>query len=297
MNKKIIKTTLLSIIFILLASGCFSYKFSFDHHKDGSGTIKIETILAKEFLDMMDDLGSMTDESEDSSTDVPIFAEEDLKDDPNIKSITQDVFTDPDTGAEHHVLEIEVYDILIPLSFDEDGEAAEGMVYKIEDQDNGNFRFEATVGIPEDFSENDEDGMDPEFMRSFLQDSKFIWELKVDEFVEGDPKASYDSSSHLVTWEIPMTDILFGTAPTEIYAVYKIKSSVFAKPEQKTEPIEDKLDGEATENTSDKKGLFGLPKWVPIVLVSLLCLVLIAAVIVVVIIIAITKKKKNQPQI
>ena len=312
-NKKVLKLTLLGVMVMVFLSGCFSYRFGFEHNADGSGKIKVETILNKEFLDMADDLGAMTDEDEDSELDVPIFTKDELQDDPNIKSVKEDEFIDPDTGAKHHLLEIEVYDILKSLRFDEDDEDAEGMVYKIEDQGNGTYRFSAFIDSPGGLSDDEEDGLDADTFKYFLVDSKFIWELKVAEFLEGDSKASFDKATNTVTWEIPMTDILFGTEPTEIYAVYNVKSSGFAKPEPKEEekPVEEQPVNQAPQveapltpldesepdlETEADKGFLGLSKWVSFALVGLLCTGVIFVIIIVVVILVVKKKKKNQPQ-
>ena len=105
-----------------------------------------------------------------------------------------------------------------------------------------------------------------------------------------------------------MTEILYGVEPTEIYAIYRVKSSGIIQPKPEEEPIEDQpiVKVPETENTVEPlediepektgKGLFGLPNWVLYVLLSTLCLGVIVIVIVVVVILVIRKKKKNQPQ-
>lgn len=316
MHKKSIGLTILGLVLILTLSGCFSHRFQVQHNPDGSGRLIIETIFTEEYISIIEDDLFMDDGDDDDIFGESMFTEDDLADSPNIRSVTEDSYIDSETGALHQILEIEIVDILEPVLFDqEDGDEP---LFTIDDQGDGTFLFAVTLEAPSDFAEDEETDddfmMDQETFRFMLQGSVVAWELQVAEFVEGDPQAVYDPANNVVNWEIPMFDVLFGTEPVELYAIYRLDSSEVTEPEPQevtmptpapdAEPDPDTPDSEDVrppvavdvEVDQTEDGLFGLPNWVPIVLVTVLCLgILFVIVVVVVIILVSRKRKKNQP--
>lgn len=315
MHKKSIRLTILGLVLILTLSGCFSHRFQVQHNPDGSGKLTIETIFTEEYMSIIEDDLFMDDGDEDDIFGESMFTEDDLADSPNILSVTEDSYVDPETNALHHILEIEIANILEPVLFDqEDGEEP---LFTIEDQGDGTFLFTVTLEAPSDFIEDEETDddfmMDQETFRFMLQGSVVAWELQVAEFIESDPQAVYDPANNVVNWEIPMFDVLFGTEAVELYAIYRVDTAEPAEPTEPTEPEpepEEVLMPPPDTDTEDTEirppvdsefeqpadGVFGLPNWVPIVLVTVLCLGMLFVIVVVVVIFLVSRKrKKDQP--
>ena len=314
MHKKTIVFTILGIIFILALSGCFSHRFEVQHNPDGSGKLTIETIFTEEYLGLFDEAQSMEEAQNDILAD-SMFSSENLQDDPNIGSVEESDYIDETTGALHHSLEIEIIDILTPVYFEEGDDLSN--IFLVEAYGDGTFLFTANLESMSEFTDVDEDEdimMDPEMFRFMLQGSTIIYELHVSEFIEGDPLAVYDPASSTVNWEIPMYDVLFSEEPLELFAIYRVDIAETVEPTEPVEPVEPEPEevlmpptDTDTEDTDTRPpvdnefeqpadGLFGLPNWVPLVLVAVLCLggilVVIAAV---VIILIVRKRKQNQP--
>lgn len=319
MHKKSILYTILGIVFILALSGCFSHRFEVQHNPDGSGLLIVETIFTQDYLGLFDDVQTM-DEAQDDILADSIFTRENLPDDPNIGSVQESDYIDETTGSLHHSIEIEILDILTPVYFEDEEDLSN--IFLVEAYDDGTFLFTANLeSLAEQIDEDEEEDlmMDPEMFRFMLQGSTVVYELHVAEFIEGDPLAVYDPASNTVTWEVPMYDVLFGEEPLELFAIYRVDTTAPAEPAEPTEPAEpepvepepeeeimpppdpDTEDTEPrppvdTEFEEPTAGLFGLPNWVPLVLLAVLCLGGILVVVAVVVIILIARKRKqNQP--
>jgi len=327
MRNKVIGLTILGIVLILGLSGCFSHRFEVMHNPDGSGKLTIETIFTEEYLGIFDE-GVTMEEAQDDILADSMFSRENLPDDPNIRSVEEKDFIDPTTGELNHSLEIEIFDILTPIYFDDGDESSS--IFQVEDYGDGTYLFTASLESMSEFTDEDEDDdfmMDPEMFKFMLQDSKVTWHLHAADFIEGDPYAIYDVMNGIVIWELPMFDVLFAEEPLEIFAIYRVDTAEAAEPEphevlmptpdldtpDQDIPDPDTPDLDIPDLASPETdirppvdfevdqpsdGLFGLPNWVPIVLVAVLCLggmfVVIAAV---VIFLVVRKQKQNQAEI
>ncbi len=264
------------------------------------------------------------EEAQDDILADSAFSSENLPDDPNIRSVEESDYIDPTTGSLHHSLELEIIDILTPVYFEDEDDLSN--IFAVEDNGDGTFLFTANLESLAEEIEEDEDEdfmMDPEMFRFMLQGSTVVYELHVAEFIEGDPQAVYDPGNNTVNWEIPMYDMLFAEEPLKLFAIYRVDTAETVEPTQPAEPIEPTEPDEPVEPEPEEviippaetdteetdirppvdiefeqpdEGLFGLPNWVPLVLVVVLCLggifVVIAAV---VIILILRKRKQNQP--
>ena len=329
MHKKKMGLTILGFIIILALSGCFSHRFEVQHNPDGSGKLTVETIFTEDYLGLFDEAQTMEDAQDDILAD-SMFTSENLPDDPNIGSVEESDYIDETTGSLHHSLEIEIIDILTPVYFEEGDDLSN--VFQVEAQDDGTFLFTANLESMTEMVDEDEDEdfmMDPEMFRFMLQGSTITWELHVAEFIEGDPLAVFDPANNTVNWEIPMYDVLFAEEPLELFAIYRMDTVETVEPIEPAEPVEpdpaepvepdpdepvepepeevlmpppgtDPEDTDTrppvdTEFEPPGDGLFGLPRWVTIVAVTILCLGGIFVVIAgVVIFLVVRKRKKNQ---
>jgi hypothetical protein len=322
MRKKLFGLTILGIVLILGLSGCFSHRFEVIHNPDGSGKLTIETIFTEEYLDIFDEGVTMEEAQEDILAE-SMFTRENLPDDTNIRSVEEKDFIDPTTGALHHSLEIEIIDILTPVFFEEGDDLSN--IFMVQDNGDGTFLFTANLESMSEFADEDEDEdfmMDPEMFRFMLQGSTITWQLHVEEFIEGDTQAVYDVANNTVNWELPMYDVLFAEEPLEIFAIYRVDSAEAVEPEPQEvlmpTPDPDTPDPEIPDPDTPElvipdpaetdirppvdfevdqpsDGFFGLPNWVPIVLVAVLCLGGIFVVIAAVIIILVVRKGKQKP--
>jgi len=320
MRKQAIRFTILSFVLLLSLSGCFSYRFEVQHNPDGSGRLTIESILSQDFQNIFSGDADL-EQTHDDILAESIFTEDDLRDDPNIRSIIEEEFTDPDTGDLHHILEIEIIDILTPLYLNQE-EGDDTLIFQVVDNGDGTFLFTATLETPSDFTAgNDEMGevmpMDPQSLSFFLQNSTITWQLSVDELIEADPIAEFDPANKIVTWEIPLTDVLFAEENLDIFAIYRTEGSqAVIEPEPVETPtptLEPEPQDTATPTLAPtpsespirptveldfeqpRSGFLGLPNWVPLVLAGALCLGLIVVVIAAVVILVVTRNKKQNP--
>jgi hypothetical protein len=113
---------------------------------------------------------------------------------------------------------------------------------------------------------------------AFMAGDMYTLKLHVEDLIEAEPNAVYDEDNKVLTWEIPMIDMMTGSAPVEFWAVYRIDSNRFL-------PSFD---------------FGGLPNWVPYVVAGLCCLSLFATIMIVVVVILVTRKRKNnsdQPEV
>jgi len=320
MRKQAIRFTILSFVLLLSLSGCFSYRFEVQHNPDGSGRLTIESILSQDFQNIFSGDADL-EQTHDDILAESIFTEDDLRDDPNIRSIIEEEFTDPDTGDLHHILEIEIIDILTPLYLNQE-EGDDTLIFQVVDNGDGTFLFTATLETPSDFTAgNDEMGevmpMDPQSLSFFLQNSTITWQLSVDELIEADPIAEFDPANKIVTWEILLTDVLFAEENLDIFAIYRTEGSqAVIEPEPVETPtptLEPEPQDTATPTLAPtpsespirptveldfeqpRSGFLGLPNWVPLVLAGALCLGLIVVVIAAVVILVVTRNKKQNP--
>ena len=321
MRNKVLWFTILSFVLLLSLSGCFSYRFEVQHNPDGSGRLTIESILSQDFLNMFSGDTTM-EETLDDILNESVFTEDDLRDDPNIRAISEEKFTDPDTGDLHHILKIEIIDILTPLYLKQE-EGDDTLIFQVVDNGDGTFLFTATLEAQSDLTVGNEEmdevmPMDPGSLSFILQDSTITWQLSVAELIDADPNAEFDPANQIVTWEIPLTEVLFAEENLEIFAVYRADGSQAVIEPQLMEITTPTLGPEykeeatptsipyATESpirpTVDldfeqpRSGLLGLPNWVPLVLVSALCLgVIVVAIAAVVIFLVVRDKKQNPP--
>jgi hypothetical protein len=320
MRKNTVKITIISIVMLLSLSGCFSYRFEVQHNPDGSGRLTIESILSQDFLNMFSGDSAMG-ESNNDILDESIFTEDDLRNDPNIRSISEEEFTDPVTGDLHHILEIEIIDILRPLYLEQE-EGDDTLIFQVVDNGDGTFLFTATLETPSDFTAGNDEmdevmPMDPASLSMILQDSTITWQLSVAELIEADPIAEFDPANKIVTWEIPITDVLLAEENLDIFAIYRTEGSqteIEPQPEETpTATLEPEPQATATpilaptptespiQPTVDLdfeqpiNGFLGLPNWVPLVLAGALCLGLIVIVIAAVVIFLVVRDKKQNP--
>ena len=156
--------------------------------------------------------------------------------------------------------------------------------------------------------------MDPQTLRTFLQGSNLTWQLSIDEFIEGDPQAVFDNTNKVVTWKLPIYDVLFGEEPVQVFTISRLETAETTEPEpEKTDeperqevttptaqvPTPEIVIQPPAEITPDQpdQGFLGLPNQVPFVVAAVLCLggmfVVIAAV---VIILVVRKQKQNQTE-
>jgi hypothetical protein len=321
MHKKAIRFTILSFILLLSLSGCFSYRFEVQHNPDGSGRLTIESILSQDFLSIFSGSPDLEETHDDILVD-SIFTKDDLRDDPNIRAISEEEFTDPDTGDLHHILEIEIIDILTPLYLDQE-EGDDTLIFQVVDNGDGTFLFTATLETPSDFTAGNDEmdefmPMDPESLSFILQDSTITWQLSVAELIEADPIAEFDPASKIITWEIPISDVLLAEENLDIFAIYRTEGSqtvIESEPEETPTPtLGPEYKEEATPSSipnatespirptvdldfeGPRSGFLGLPNWVPLVLVGALCLGVVVVVIAAVVIFLVTRnKKKDSP--
>jgi hypothetical protein len=321
MRKKAIRFTILSFVLLLSLSGCFSYRFEVQHNPDGSGRLTIESILSQDFLNMFSGDTTM-EETLDDILNESVFSEDDLRDDPNIRAISEEKFTDPDTGDLHHILKIEIIDILTPLYLEQE-EGDDTLIFQVVDNGDGTFLFTTTLEAQSDFTVGNEEmdefmPMDPESLSFILQDSTITWQLSVAELIEADPIAEFDPANKIVTWEIPITDVLLAEEDLDIFAIYRTEGSqtvISPEPEETPTPtLGPEYKEEATPTSipyateavirptvdldfeQPRSGFLGLPNWLPLVLVGALCLGLIVVVIAAVVILVVTRnKKQNSP--
>jgi hypothetical protein len=322
MHKKAIRFTILSFILLLSLSGCFSYRFEVQHNPDGSGRLTIESILSQDFLSIFSGSPDLEETHDDILVD-SIFTKDDLRDDPNIRAISEEEFTDPDTGDLHHILEIEIIDILTPLYLDQE-EGDDTLIFQVVDNSDGTFLFTATLETPSDFTAGNDEmdefmPMDPQSLSFILQDSTITWQLSVDELIEADPIAEFDPANKIVTWEIPISDVLLAEENLDIFAIYRTEGSqtvIESEPEETPTPTlgpeykQEEATPSSIPNATEspirptvdldfegpRSGFLGLPNWVPLVLVGALCLGVVVVVIAAVVIFLVTRnKKKDSP--
>ena len=309
MNKNTIGLTILGIILILALSGCFSHRFEVQHNPDGSGMLIIETIFNEEYIGMIED-DLFMDDADDDIFGESLFTEDDLADSPNIRSVNEDRFVDPETGALHQILEIEIVNILEPVLFDQEDDL--DAFFTIVDRGDGTFLFTVTLEAPSDFADegmDDDFMMDPEMFRFMLQDSTISWQLHAAVFIDGDPQAVFDTFNNTVNWELPMYDVLFAEEPLQIFAIYRVETTeaaeaaepepqeVLMPPPDPDTPDTDIRPPVDFEVDQPSEGFFGLPNWVPIVLVAVLCLGSILVVIAAVVIILVVRKRNQNPDL
>ena len=321
MRNKVLWFTILSFVLLLSLSGCFSYRFEVQHNPDGSGRLTIESILSQDFLNMFSGDTTM-EETLDDILNESVFTEDDLRNDPNIRAISEEKFTDPDTGDLHHILKIEIIDILTPLYLKQE-EGDDTLIFQVVDNGDGTFLFTATLEAQSDLTVGNEEmdevmPMDPESLSFILQDSTITWQLSVSELIEADPIAEFDPANKIVTWEIPITDVLLAEENLDIFAIYRTEGSqtvISPEPEETPTPtLGPEYKEEATPTSvpyatespirptvdldfeGPRSGFLGLPNWVPLVLAGALCLGLFVVVIAAVVILVVTRnKKQNSP--
>ena len=305
MRKNLIRFTILGAFLILTLSGCFSYYFEVRHNQDGSGQLTIESILSKDYLDLISGDLPMDDNFDDILAR-SLITQDDLRDDPNIKSITEDQFTDPSTGALHHLLEIEIIDIFQPIYLDQ--EDVDTPFFQIDDNEDGTFRFTTTLNVPSGYADEDmleKMPIDQGSLRFFMQGSTLNWKLHVDDFIEGDRLAVFDRTNQGIVWEIPIYDVLFSTEPIQIYAVYQLGSSPTPtptpEPQNEVQPSPTVEKPEIATQTPDilgtdqpEGGFLGISNWTPIVLIAVLCAGLMFLILLAVVIILLIRNKNNK---
>ncbi|MBW6467524.1 MAG: hypothetical protein K0B06_13535 [Brevefilum sp.] len=320
MRKQAMRFTILSCVLLLSLSGCFSYRFEVQHNPDGSGQLTIESILSQDFLNMFSGSPDL-EETHDDILAESIFTEDDLRDDPNIRAVSEETFTDPVTGDLHHILEIEIIDIQKPLYLDQE-EGDDSIIFEVVDNGDGTFLFTATLETPSDFAAGNDEmddvmPMDPGSLRFFLQDSTITWQLSADELIEADPVAKFDPVNKIITWQIPLTDVLFAAENLDIFAVYRTHGSQAALEPEPAETLTPTLEPEPEDTATPtlaptstespiqptvdldfkqpRRGFLGLPNWVPLVLAGALCLGVIVVAIAAVVIFLVTRNKKQDP--
>ncbi len=307
MQKRTLLFLAASVIMLMALSGCYQVIYEVHHNPDGSGKFVIETIFTEEFLELME-LEMTMEEAKDEILEDMVITEEDLPlYDSNIKSVREEDFIDSTTGSLHHIIEVELNDML--EAFVLEGEDPSETAFTIEQKPDGSYQFTPNVDSGDEMFD---DGMDMSEFLGAMEDSFIIWRLHVVDFVSGDEKAVHDPSSNTVTWEIPMADIFTSMEPLNLWAIYRLDDAEVEPPEvidptpitPDDEPIEPAPDEEpiapppveeAPEEiiVSPVEEESGLPNWVPITLVAVLCLGLIFVVVVAVVIFLVVKKRKK----
>lgn len=311
MQKKSFWLIAISLLMLIALTGCYQVLYEVQHNPDGSGKFVIETIIMEEFLEIVE-FDVPMEEAKDELLEDMVISEEDLPlYDSNIKSVNEEDFIDSATGSLHHILEIELYDML--EAFILEGDDPSDTVFTIEEKPDGSFLFTPTIDSSADLME---DGVDLSEFITMMEDSYITWKLHVIEFVSADDLAVYDPVEKVVTWEIPMADVFTSTESIDLWAIYRLDAAE-AEPTEVIEPTPITPDDDPIEPGPDEEPIApppveeapeeivvspveeesGLPNWVPITLVAVLCLGLIFVVVVVVIIFLVVKKrKKAQPQ-
>ena len=307
MSKKTILFSALGILLVLSLSGCFSQRHEVRHNPDGTGHFSIETIFTEDYLIIFDFELTMAEAREEILAESVISSEELPLDDPNIRSVTENDFIDPDTGSLHHIIEIEINNILEPIFYEEGDDFS--TAFQIEDYGDRTFLFSTVIESLSEFvdEEQDEADLEQEELRIMLADSTVSWKLYVEEFIEGDAYAVYDPAENVVNWEIPLYDALFGPEPIQIFAIYRLEAQPGAEPEPtetppalaeeetpEETPVED-IETPAEEPANQRDGRTRMPNWISLLSLVVLCLGLFFVVIVVVVIILLARKSKNTP--
>jgi hypothetical protein len=129
----------------------------------------------------------------------------------------------------HHVLEIRDHRYPKPLYLNQE-EGDDTLIFRVVDNGDGTFLFTATLETPSDFTAGNEEmdefmPMDPQSLSFILQDSTITWQLSVAELIEADPIAEFDPASKIITWEIPISDVLLAEENLDIFAIYRTEGS------------------------------------------------------------------------
>lgn len=282
------KRTCLFIVLVgllaLLLSGCFSQRYEVRHNPDGSGRFSLETIFTQEYLVTLDEGLTMEEARPQILSESVLNKDEIPLDNPNILDATERDFIDPATGSLHHIIELEIQNLLEPIQFDPLDDYSEP--FRIQDYGDGTYLFSAVIESLSEFigDEMEDDQFDREEARLMMEGSSVSWLIHVVQFIEGDERAVFDPGSGTVSWEIPMFDAMLGEEPVQIFAIYRLDS----------EPIPDQADpglppeeiGQPTAGITD-----GLPAWLPLSLAALLCLGLGFALLVVVVLIVLLRRR------
>ena len=296
--KKTFWFSILSILMVMVLSGCLDYNIDIYHHVDGSGNIRFEFIFLEDLLDRGDEITSW-EEAREELMALVAMDDELSTDSPNIRSVSSEDFVNPQTNAWHYVYDIEFYDILSTQEdFDEEW-------FLIEANPDGTYRFIWDFGPSEedegsDFFEEDRDLLEKTYVRI---------KLHVSDFIEGDSRAVYDPNEKVVTWEIPNDELVFNPQTYYFWAVYRVDAPEMIDEEPEIEvpaPIiveevakpaspEVPLPPPAVVQPEQDGGFLGLPNWVPFVLGGLFCLSLVAVVVVVIVVFVLKKRKNPSP--
>ena len=296
--KKTFWFSILSILMVMVLSGCLDYNIDIYHHVDGSGNIRFEFIFLEDLLDRGDEITSW-EEAREELMALVAMDDELSTDSPNIRSVSSEDFVNPQTNAWHYVYDIEFYDILSTQEdFDEEW-------FLIEANPDGTYRFIWDFGPSEedegsDFFEEDRDLLEKTYVRI---------KLHVSDFIEGDSRAVYDPNEKVVTWEIPNDELVFNPQTYYFWAVYRVDAPEMIDEEPEIEvpaPIivedvakpaspEVPLPPPAVVQPQQDDGFLGLPNWVPFVLAGLCCLSLVAVVVVILVVVVLKKRKNPAP--
>lgn len=265
---------ILSLFIVLTLSGCLEISQEIWHNPDGSGRVVIEMILSEEMLSFMDIGGGPEANREEILRELDISPEEISADDPNVRSASVDSYYDPDQAKFHIVMDIELYDLVKGLPVDEDTDMV-GLEFQITDNNDGTYRFSQTANMDSEMGDGELDQASFAMIEAFMAGDMYTLKLHVEELIEAEPNAVYDQKDKVLVWEIPMVDMMTGSAPSEFWAVYRVDSSSFMP----------SLD------------MGGLPNWAPFVLVGLCCVTLLAVIIIVVVIVLIARKRKQETEV
>lgn len=275
-------------IIILALSGCMNISVEVWHNPDGSGRILHQQAFTEAFFaefGLKDDL----EEAKIEFLEETELTHEHLPEGPNIKRITADTYFDSESNDLVTFFDMDVYDIVGFTTLDNQPAGASDYYIIIEDNQDGTFHFFQYLNFSiEELSTTSEPSAD-ENIRQVLLGQNYTLRLHAQEMVEGDTFANFDSTAGVITWEIPMADVLLATSPIELFAIYRVETSHLT---EKTESENDEVlvpEVIELENSNQIGMLEGLPVLVLYALAGLYCLTMIAVVVAVVVILVIKK--------
>ena len=279
-------------VIILALSGCMNISVEVWHNQDGSGRILHQQAFTEAFFAEF----GMEDDVEEAKIEFLEEAElkpEHLPEGPNIKRITADTYFDSASNDLVTFFDMDVYDIVGLTTLDNQPAGASDYYIIIEDNQDGTFHFFQYLNISiEEFSNITEPDAN-ENIRQVLLGQNYTLRLYAQELVEGDAFANFDSEAGVITWEIPMADVMLATSPIELFAIYRVETTHLTE-RTESENVEAVGPTAVELESSDQIGLLeGLPVWAFYALAGLCCLTMIAIVVALVVFVVLNKRKKN----
>lgn len=204
-------TLFLALALLFLTAGCFRVDQQLWHNADGSGTVNFDVSVDEVFLQMASGGQALPhlfqtwqglEEGEDS----------------NYTSITlSDAVLDKDHNFTADV-EIKDFSRLEELR-------RETLDFAVEEQDDGTLRFSQRL----DFrlsAASEEEMATMNMLVEGLGDDAYTVQLNVPRVLAADSRAVVDAKSGLVTWSVPMRELVTSAEPVEIWAEYRLNRGI-----------------------------------------------------------------------